>query len=80
MLIISIFITAKLALLHLIFSWNCPITLSNYNFADKLEKNTEVDEPITLKEMVIIVMISSLIFSLAVWLTRVVLPWQQHCI
>ena len=31
-----------------------PITLSNYNFADKLVQNTAVHAPITLEEIVIV--------------------------
>ena len=33
---------------------NCPITLSHYNFADKLEQNTAVYAPITFEEIVIV--------------------------
>ena len=34
---------------------NCPITLSDYNFASKLKENREVYEPITFEEIVIAV-------------------------
>jgi len=33
---------------------NCPITLSEYNFAEKLEQNTPVYAPITCEEIVIV--------------------------
>jgi len=33
---------------------NCPITLSDYNFAEKLEQNTPVYAPITCEEIVIV--------------------------
>ena len=33
---------------------NCPIKLSDYNFADKLEQNTADYAPITFEEIVIV--------------------------
>ena len=33
---------------------NCPISLSDYNFADQLEQNTAVYAPITFEEIVIV--------------------------
>ena len=33
---------------------NCPITLSYYNFADQLELNTAIYEPITFEEIVVV--------------------------
>ena len=44
---------------------NCPITLSDYNFADLLEQNTAVYAPITFEEIVI-VMIKRLISRCAI--------------
>ena len=41
----------------MICSCNCPITLSDYNFADQLEPNTAVYAPITLEEIVIVMII-----------------------
>ena len=38
----------------MIGSCNCPITLSDYNFADKLEQNTAVYAPIAFEETVIV--------------------------
>ena len=35
---------------------NCPITLSDYNFADELEQNAAVYAPITFEEIVIVMM------------------------
>ena len=34
---------------------NCPITLSDYNFADQLTQNRAVFAPITFEEIVIVV-------------------------
>ena len=33
---------------------NCPITLSDYNFADYLEQNTAVYAPSTFEEIVLV--------------------------
>ena len=41
---------------------NCPITPSDYNFADQLEQNTAVYAPITFQGIVI-VMIDFIIFT-----------------
>ena len=36
----------------MIGSRNCPITLSDYNFADELVQNTAVYAPVTFEEIV----------------------------
>ena len=39
---------------------NCPIEVSDYNFADKLEQNTAVYAPITFEEIVIVMITSEM--------------------
>ena len=41
------------------FTANCPITLSDYNFADLLEQNTAAYAPITFEEIVIVMISNS---------------------
>ena len=44
--------------IHCPITTNCLITLSDYNFASKLEENTEVYEAITFEESVIVLKFS----------------------
>ena len=51
--------------LHCPITTNCPITLYDYNFAGKFKKkeNTEVYEPITFEEIVIVMISGAITIS-----------------
>ena len=52
---------------------NCPITLSDYNFADQLVQNTAVNAPITFQEIVMVIIIIIIIIMIIIIINIIII-------